>query len=109
MGWRYIAIAGVFVRGIARVPGCYRDLRDPRRHPNDRGPAYHPMPRLQPAQMRQTNGIFETYPTGRGTGSFYLCGSCGGRWFWSNDDRGWVDASSPDLAWAFVDSPDDQA
>jgi hypothetical protein len=55
-------------------------------------------------QMRWTNGIRETYPTGRGTGSFYLCRSCGGRWFWSNDDRGWEDASSPDRAWAFVEA-----
>jgi hypothetical protein len=110
MGWWYTAIAGVFVLGVllafpvaigvcatlggilmtvdrltTRCPGC--DQR----------------------QMRQTNGICETYPTGRGTGRFYLCRSCGGRWFWSNDDRGWVDASSPDLAWAFVDAHDGQA
>jgi hypothetical protein len=34
---------------------------------------------------------------------FYLCRACGGRWFWSKDDRAWQDASSPDFAWAFVE------
>jgi hypothetical protein len=39
--------------------------------------------------MGLVSGITETYPTGKGTGRCYSCG----RWFWSNDDRGWRDAS----------------
>jgi hypothetical protein len=60
-------------------------------------------PRCKQRRMRCTNGIRETYPTGRGTGLFYLCRACSSWWFWSNDDRAWQDASSPDFMWAFVD------
>ncbi len=59
--------------------------------------------------MRQANAIHETYPTGHGTGLFYLCQACGSRWFWSNDDRAWQDASSPDFAWAFDEGQVDTA
>ena len=51
--------------------------------------------------MRMTDAIRETYPTGRGTGRFYLCRNCGQRSFWSNDDRAWQDASDADFDWAF--------
>jgi hypothetical protein len=51
--------------------------------------------------MRSPNAICETYPTGRGTGKFYLCDACSARWFWSNDDRGWLDASDAKFDWAF--------
>jgi hypothetical protein len=51
--------------------------------------------------MRLTNGIRETFPTGRGTGTFYLCAACGQRWFWSNDDRQWQEAANPAFNWAF--------
>jgi hypothetical protein len=56
-------------------------------------------------RMRCTNGIRETYPTGRGTGKFYLCDGCKRRWFWSNDDRAWRDAADPDFDWAFAEPP----
>ena len=104
MEWGYAAIAGTFVVGAlfafplaiavcaalggvlmavdrltTRCPGC--GLR----------------------RMCQTNGIRTTYPTGRGTGKFYLCRAGGGRWFWSNDARAWRDASSPGFAWAFIE------
>jgi hypothetical protein len=103
MEWSYAIIAGLFVLGVllafplaigicatlggvlmvadrltTRCPGCGQ------------------------RRMRCTNGIRETYPTGRGTGRFYLCGACGGRWFWSNDDGTWRNASSPNFEWAFV-------
>jgi hypothetical protein len=51
--------------------------------------------------MQVTNGIDETYPTGRGTGRFYLCASCGQRSFWSNDDDDWQDASEAKFDWAY--------
>jgi hypothetical protein len=103
MEWSYAIIAGLFVLGVllafplaigicvtlggilmvadrltTRCPGCGQ------------------------RRMRCTNGIQETYPTGRGTGRFYLCGACGDRWFWSNDDGTWRNASSPNFEWAFV-------
>jgi hypothetical protein len=56
-------------------------------------------------QMRCANGIRETYPTGRGTGKFYLCEACKRRWFWSNDDRCWRDADDSDFDWAFAEPP----
>jgi hypothetical protein len=56
-------------------------------------------------KMRYTNGIHETYPTGRGTGTFYLCDACSHRWFWSNDDRCWRDATDANYDWAFADPP----
>jgi hypothetical protein len=58
-------------------------------------------PDCRARRMRLTNGIKETYPTGRGTGTFYRCESCQRRWFWSNDDRAWQDASAPRYDWAF--------
>ena len=104
MEWGYAAIAGVFVVGVllafplaiaictalggvlvaldrltTRCPGCGQ------------------------RRMRCTNGIRTTYPSHRGTGLFYLCRACGGRWFWSNDERAWQDASSPDFGWAFAE------
>ncbi len=44
-------------------------------------------------QFRWVNGIRETCPTGCGTGTFYVCGVCLRRWFRSNDDREFRDAS----------------
>src|SRR5262249_20577916 len=54
-------------------------------------------------RMHWTNGIRETYPTGRGTGRFYFCSACGQRSFWSNDGHGWQDASDASFDWAFVE------
>jgi hypothetical protein len=51
--------------------------------------------------MQHKNGIKETFPTGRGTGRFYLCRSCGQRSFWSNDDKGWQDATDAKYDWAY--------
>jgi hypothetical protein len=62
-------------------------------------------PACNTRQMRWTNGIRETYPTGRGTGRFYLCEACKRRWFWSNDDRCWRDAKDSDFDWAFAEPP----
>jgi len=52
-------------------------------------------------RMRLTNGSRETYPSGRGTGRFYLCEACRRRWFWSNDDWAWQNASDRDFEWAY--------
>ncbi|HEX7380382.1 MAG TPA: DUF1553 domain-containing protein [Pirellulales bacterium] len=58
-------------------------------------------PNCHARQMKVANGILETYPTGRGTGNFYLCGGCGRRSFWSNDERDWQDASGSRFDWAY--------
>ena len=103
MEWGYAAVAGVFVVGLLLAfpiaIGVCAAL----------GSIFMAVDRLTircpscgQRQLRCTNGIHETYPTGRGTGNFYLCGACGGRWFWSNDDRAWQNASAPEFAWAFV-------
>src|SRR5262245_23204553 len=52
-----------------------------------------PCPDCAKYQMRWVNCIKETYPDGRNTGAFYVCDACCRRWFWSNDDRGFRDAS----------------
>lgn len=51
-------------------------------------------PVCQARKMKRINAIRETYPTGEGTGSFYLCSACGRRSFWSNDDNAWEDATA---------------
>src|SRR5258708_2094356 len=58
-------------------------------------------PNCHVRRMKMTNGIRETYPTGRGTGRFYLCSACGKRAFWSNDNRAWENASASDFNWAY--------
>jgi hypothetical protein len=54
----------------------------------------NPCPGCGRRTLRCVNAIRETYPTGAGTGSFYICGHCDRRWFWSNDDKQWTDASA---------------
>jgi hypothetical protein len=53
-----------------------------------------PCPKCAARKLRNINGIRETYPTGKGTGTFYVCDDCQHRVFWSNDDRGWQDANA---------------
>lgn len=58
-------------------------------------------PSCRVRSMRLTNGIRESFPTGRGTGLFYLCEACGQRWFYSHDDWQWQEAASSAFDWAF--------
>jgi len=61
----------------------------------------HVLPPRCPAchrrSLRQAGAIRETYPTGKGTGSFYQCESCGKKWFWANDDHQWHDSTDSPL------------
>lgn len=43
--------------------------------------------------LQAVNGIRETYPTGKGTGTFYICSDCAKRFFWSNDGQEYQDSS----------------
>ena len=56
-----------------------------------------PCPKCGARKLKNVNGIRETYPTGKGTGTFYVCEVCAHRVFWSNDDRAWQDANAQEF------------
>jgi hypothetical protein len=56
-----------------------------------------PCPKCGAHKLSGVDFIRETYPTGKGTGTFYRCENCHHRAFWSNDDRGWRDANAQEF------------
>jgi hypothetical protein len=65
-----------------------------------------PCPHCAQHRLRSFSGIKETYPTGRNTGTFYVCDACSWRWFWSNDEREFRDASSAEYDRCFPTAHD---
>ncbi len=59
-------------------------------------------PQCNRRTLRVAGGIRETYPTGKGTGSFYQCKRCRKKLFWANDDHQWHDAEDSPLMSQFA-------